>query len=875
MSKNSRRNNNNILPTSLPAFPTRAQNSLAMAVSTVLAGVPLANAQEQEAASEDTGRPIEELIVTATKRTQNIQDIPASIKAITGEDLKRNNLYELQDYSRFVPSMSYFGTQSGQGKIFFRGIADAPDTFIAQSSAAIYLDEQPLTSLAQVDVRMVDIERVEALAGPQGTLFGASSQSGTLRIITNKPDPTAFDANIDVALKTGSDVDESYDISGMVNIPTKSEKFALRLVGYSSVDGGFIDNVLGTTPICESDLAFCDIGGARSNASAVESNWNETKINGARVAGRWFINDNWTATGSIVYQDTEVTAENSYDPTVGDLEIIAFSPDTYDEDWTQFAITIEGDLGWANFVSTTAYFDRTTRYVQDTTSYASYFGTFCYGVIGGTGTVNYNVYCFQPAGVAYVYNDPTGNLAQDFWSDRITQEFRLSNSGEKWDWVAGFFWQQENENWDFWTFTEDWVTSQGMYNWVNYWQVPVPANPGDGWWFSADRTEWETYAIFGDVTFNFSEQWSATFGGRYFDRTMDKDYWVELPVGRITPTLSDAHGCTFAQAQAAPGGMCNPSDSTDPSDDGVSHPSSDESDFVGKLGLRYAPTSDHMFYGLYTEGFRPGGTNRGRGDPFFGQQYEADFLTNIEFGARTQWADGRVQVNLTAFMMEWEDYQLEVVDPSNTPCGIPGAPPAPNCGQPWQKVVTNAGDAESDGLELSILTAPADGLELRFDSTWQTAETSDPIPELGMLAGQELPFAPDFKAAFNLYYTWPTQLFNSNGMYVNLLWSYVGETVNQVQPIAIPMTPTDFGQNAPQVRQDSYDVADLKLGLMGDTWEFSIFGKNLGDTRGQVYHDVTDFEWFWVDTTRGAGRNRTATIRPREFGVRYIKRWGR
>ena len=868
MSKKSRRKNNHTVPTPLPAFPTPLKSSLAVAVSSVLAGVPVAHAQEQEAASDAEAGPLEEIIVTAHKRTQNIQDIPASITAITGEDLQRGNLYLLEDYSRFVPSMSYFGNQSGSGKIFFRGIADAPDTFIAPSSAAIYLDEQPLTASAQVDIRMVDIERVEALAGPQGTLFGAHSQSGTLRIITNKPDPTAFDANIDVALKTGSDADDSYDISGMVNIPTKSEKFALRLVGYTATEGGFIDNVQGTTPICDSDLARCDINGARSNASAVENDWNETEINGGRIAGRWFINDNWTLTGTIVGQETKVSAENTFDATVGDLQLIAFSPDTFEDEWTQFGLVIEADLGWANFISATSYFDRTSTYVQDTTSYASYFGSFCYA-----GTATYNIYCFQPAGVNYAYNDPTGFLTNTTWQDRTTQEFRLSNATEKVDWVAGFFWQEEYEDWDFFTFTEDYATSQGMYNWINYWQVP--ATPSDAWWFSGDRTEWETYAIFGDVTFNFNEQWSATVGGRWFDRTMEKTYWVELPAGRLTPALTDKHGCTFAQAQAAPGGMCNPNDSTDPNDDGFSHPSSDENEFAGKLAVRWAPTPDKMVYALYSEGFRPGGTNRGRGLPFFPQQFDADFLTNIEIGAKTQWADGRLQVNLTAFFMDWEDYQLEVIDPSNIGCGQPGAAPAPTCGQPWQKVVTNAGDAESDGIELGILAAPAEGLELSFNSTWQTAETTDPIPALGLGAGQDLPFAADFKSAFSAQYSWPTQLFNSNSAYVNLLWSYVGDTVNQVQPIALPMSPlTDFGQNAPQVTQDSYDVADLKIGLVGDTWEFSIFGKNLGDTRGQVYHDNTDFEWFWVGPGVGAGRNRTAVIRPREFGVRYIKRWG-
>ena len=356
------------------------------------------------AMAQDVGG-IEEITVTASKRGEmSIQDLAGSIQAFGTEDIRNQNLFNMEDYSKFTPSLAYFGNNVGQGKIFFRGIADAPDTFIASSSAAIYLDEQPVTQTNAVDVRLVDIERVEALSGPQGTLYGSSSQSGTLRIVTNKPDPTNYEAFADASLKSMSDGDASYDFSAMVNIPLADDKFAVRLVGFSATEGGFIDNVLGQTANSENG-GRTSRNGTQFNTDAVKDDWNETTISGGRVGAKWFINDEWSATVGLAHQKVDSDAENTYDPTVGDLQVIAFSPDTFDDDWTQFALTLDGKIGELNFTSATAYFTRDSEYRQDTTAYAAYFGSFCYYA-----TATYNIYCFQPEGVNYAYNDPIGFL---------------------------------------------------------------------------------------------------------------------------------------------------------------------------------------------------------------------------------------------------------------------------------------------------------------------------------------------------------------------------------------------------------------------------------------------------------------------------------
>jgi len=804
--------------------------------------------------AQDSNLGIEEITVTATKRGDvNIQDLAGSIQAFDTADLREQNLFNMEDFSKFTPSLAYFGNQSGAGKIFFRGIADAPDTFIAGSSAAVYLDEQPVTQSAQVDVRLVDIERVEALSGPQGTLFGSSSQSGTLRIVTNKPDPTQFESFADVTVKSISKGDASHDIAGMVNIPLMEDTLAIRLVGFTATEGGFIDNVLGQTPGSENG-GRTSINGTQFNTNVVEDDWNETTITGARVSGKWFINDTWSATLGLAHQNTEASAENTYDPTVGDLQIISFYPDSRDDEWNQYALTIEGEIGGLNFTSATAYFERDIFYLQDTTSYTAYFGSFCYYA-----TAAYNIYCFQPAGVNYTYNDPIGFLTNDQTNTTFSQEFRLSQTGEKFSWVAGVFWEDRTEDWDFNTYTTNdggYSGSQGWANWdTAYWNVSPPAT--DAWWFSGDRTTWETLAAFGEATFDFSEKFSATVGARWFEVDQTKTYWVELPAGRRTTSGTllngDAalkHGCLVTDAP------CNAEDSDNPADDGFNRPNSSDTDTAIKVSAQYAFSEDKMVYALYSEGFRPGGTNRNRGAPKLAPSYNADFLENIEIGVKTQWADGRLQLNAIAFFQDWEDYQVEVVDPSNNPCSVDNPPP---CGQPWQKGVLNAGDAGSDGFEIQMEAKTSERLSLRANATWLDAEIKSSIPGLDDVGpGSKLPFAPEFKGSFMANYHWPTSMLGSNESYVQFQFSHVGSSLNQVQEIV--------GGNAPQMTMESYETTSLKFGMNGEDWEASIFVNNIGDERGQLYHDVTDFEPFF-------GRQRTAVIRPREIGVRFFKSW--
>ncbi|MEM1412769.1 MAG: TonB-dependent receptor plug domain-containing protein, partial [Pseudomonadota bacterium] len=531
---------------SRPPLPSKNLTFALSAVFTAPAGVAMAQDQSPEA---DEDLVLETVLVTATRRgATSAMDIAESIQAISEETIRIAGLNGIDDYARFIPSLSYVSSNPGTASIYFRGVADAFGSFIAESSAALYLDEQSLTLNSTPNPRMVDIERIEALSGPQGTLYGANAQSGLLRIITNKPDPTGFDSFIDLTYKGGSDVDDGYDVSAMGNFPL-GDDFAIRLVGFTAKDGGFIDNINGDS------VRF----GLFNNAGQERENFNEVEYKGGRISARWFINDDWTATAGIVYQDTRSDGRPEIDPTVGrDLAVARFRPDNEfdDQEWSQYSLTCEGDLGFADFVSATSYFTRDWVYQQDTQGYAAYFGTFCYDGYY-TAYSNYNPYCFQPVGVGNYYNDPIGFLQNEQEDTKFAQEFRLFSEGDKFSWVAGVFYEKAEQDWVFDTFADGYEESKGYDNWLNGRVCPteiedengnlvpfcpVPTvSPGGAWWRSADSTDWTQYAIFGEFTWHITDQWDATIGGRGFDRETDKIYFVENPRFNVV-TISNVDG---------------------------------------------------------------------------------------------------------------------------------------------------------------------------------------------------------------------------------------------------------------------------------------------------------------------------------------------
>ncbi|MEK9934106.1 MAG: TonB-dependent receptor plug domain-containing protein, partial [Luminiphilus sp.] len=397
---------------------------------------------------------LEEVVVTARQRAESSQDIPMMVQSISGEDLQKQGITTLEDFSRQVAGLNVQTSVPGQNTIVFRGVSDGGG-FLVDPTAAIYLDEQPMSlTSAAPDIYPVDLARIEALAGPQSTLYGASSQSGAVRVITNKPDPSGFEANIGAGLSSTDDGGTGYEVDGTVNIPL-SDNVAIRLSGFSARDAGYVDNVLGTT--VDASVGFpslVGLGGQQTNASAVSDDINEVEWMGARAAIRWLVNDNWTVTATANYQDLEADGYNDYDPGVGDLQTVKFNKEVRTDEWLQTSLVIEGDLGFAQLISATSYYDRDMFYSNDTQSYAAYFH-YSFGIYYGYATYDFGL-------------DPTGYLTNEQNNESLTQEFRLSGSTDRVDWTLGAFWQESEEFWDFYTYEDGYRNSPAFEAWSYY-----------------------------------------------------------------------------------------------------------------------------------------------------------------------------------------------------------------------------------------------------------------------------------------------------------------------------------------------------------------------------------------------------------------------
>ncbi len=838
---------------------------LAVAITTALYTAPFTFAAEAPAATR-----LEEIIVTGRKRVESVMEVPASIQALTSDEILAMGARGMHDYSRFIPSLNVITYGAGDTVVVFRGAISDESSELAQGTSSVYLDEVSVSSTSvQPSIRMVDIERIEALAGPQGTLYGSDAVAGTLRIITKKPEMNTFDILADVSGRNGSEGEDSFDHSIVVNLPLVEDRLALRLVGFTAKDGGFIDNVFGHTPDSDTTGKALPSGfGNLDNADFVEKNWNDSEIDGWRAALKWDINEDWTATFSALHQSNKSGALNDFDPFVGDLEVVRFFDDHRDDEYDLYSLVVEADLGFAQLVSATSFYDREAHEVYDNTAYNhQWAGTYCQtyayyqdylAYLGyfqdpdGSGTVFWPAYCKAPT----VDGDflTVRDYAQD--TDRFTQEFRLSSQGETLDWLVGFFYEEINHDYvyDFARPTRSETNPGGPG--TNLYQESISLQYFEGvlgqalpnsttYWYETSKTDWEQKAIFGEVVWHATDRLDLTVGGRYFDRENRVLFWTEFPRGNL------------AELQA-----------------GLPDISGSEKEFVPKVSVSYNLTDESMIYGLWTEGNRPSGQNRGRGDPLLPITYEPDTMTNWEAGYKATFADGAARISLITFVMDWEDYQIEIVDPSVAACPLDGPSKiAGVCGQPWQNVIANGGDASITGTSLELDWAISPNFVVGFNAEWLNAETDSGLDLSGdgldnVTTGQRLPLSPDFTGAAWATYDWPMPSIGGSG-FARLQWSFQGETLSNLEHRS-----TSDDEPNPRWKNSAFNIGDFSIGLRNETWEASLFLNNIKNERARYQTGWGLFEWAAASVQDGRAHTlRHTTNRPREFGVRLIYRW--
>ncbi len=797
--------------------PARGRSpALAAAISAVLSMAGTASAQ--------TVTGLDEVIVTATKRAERLQDVPESITAFDSEAIAMRGLQQVDDLAKMVPGLSLGQREPGATTIVFRGVASSGIAFGAASSSALYLDEQPITqSGANPDPRLIDIERVEALRGPQGTLYGASSQSGTLRIITNKPDPAGFASWVDTQVSQVDGGGTGYDVSAMVNVPL-SDKFALRLVGFTAEDAGFIDNVLTNSPgtgtdNCSRPFTSPNVCPGFTNANVVAKDVNSAQTSGGRAALRWDVTENVNATFGAIFQDLH--ADGHGDVSVGgaDLTQVRFEKENLDDKWYQLAMTINASLPFGDAVFAASYFDRDFRYQADATDYEFSFNQnfFTVCVKGEADPCYYNVYDFL--------GDPQGFATDHDQIEITTLEARLQSpgdSGSRWGWLAGVFYSHEKSHSDFDSYVRGYQET-GAFAYFVYNQAYLGGDvlaPTETWFLGRYDTELDQKAVFGEVSFDVSENFTITAGGRWFDYDTQFALHQEAPAGFIGESLQN------------------------------SNEDSSENGTVAKLNFTYRIDDDRMVYATYSEGFRVGGSNPLRSTSVLPRTYDSDELQNYEIGAKTQWLDNRVRLNVSAYYMKWSDFAVQIEDPQT---GL------------FQLGFVNLPSADIQGIEAEFAVNFSERWQLDGSFSYNNAEVAEaaaiffedpepPAPKLDpfiVTKGARLPLTPDWTATLGIEYRSPGRLLNAQP-FARFDYAYQGESVNSLEGIDAVV-----GIGAGVDIQDAYQTGDFRFGLEGENWSGSIFVDNVWDERAELY-----FSNRWA-------KQRLSVNQPRTIGVQF------
>ena len=586
--------------------------AFAASVPTLLAGMSAAYAQT-------TSGGLEEIVVTAQKRTEDIQSVPLSIQAFGTQKLEELNVQQFEDYVKYLPSVSYQTLGPGWAQIYMRGVASGGDGNHSgpSPSVGIYLDEQPITTnQGALDVHLYDIERVEALAGPQGTLYGASSQSGTIRIITNKPDPSTFKSGYGLEVNSVDHGGIGYLAEGFANLPI-NDRTAVRLVGWHRHDAGFIDNVYG-------ERTYPSSGFTVNNASRVEDDYNDVDTTGARAALKIDLNDTWTITPQVMGQKQVANGIFAYDRTVGELQVSHGYPEKADDRWVQAALTVEGKIGNFDLIYAGSYLKRDVDTESDYSDYSFWYDTL-YG---------YGTYWYDNNGD--LINDPSQYIQAKDRYERTTHELRISSPAEnRWRFVAGAFLQDATHD------IEQRYKVNGLAD-----QLSVTGWP-DTLWLTKQEREDQEWALFGEFSFDFTEKLTGTVGARYFntDNSLEGFFGFAEQTGINQGTDYGELSCPGGNASAPDfnGAPCKVFDRT-----------TSENDYTPRVNLTYKFTDDKMVYATYSEGYRPGGINR-KGTP----PYKADWLTNYEFGWKTMLLDNRVRLNGAIFREQWDDFRAQ------------------------------------------------------------------------------------------------------------------------------------------------------------------------------------------------------------------------
>lgn len=722
---------------------------------------------------EDRDRPavsVEDVIVTATRRAERLQDVPVSITSLSQEELTQRGIVNYDGLATATPGVVLNRASANFNNFTARGIATNGYGANLQSTVAIYLDELPISSNGNstiLDPTLYDVERIEFLRGPQGTLFGSGSLAGALRILTHDPDPSGFDASalVDLGVMEEGGLRQRYN--AMVNIPLIEDQLALRIVGFSRHEEGWVDNV-GT--------------GIKDANSLVQY--------GGRAILLWEPNDRFSARLMYSREISNPHDSSLTNPNLGEYARLTDRPDLFQSDMANYNATLEYQFDGARLTSSSTYSD--------------YTGLFYVDLAGSYGQ-------------AFPFA-----LDADAWDSTFVQELRLvSDPGGKFDWSVGGFYFRKRRDVDYnYRSNPEFLAARGLTG------LPDEYYQRFGSHFISHEV-----AAFGQLTYRFTPDLWVTGGLRY-GKTDAQGF-------------TEAGGYNSNYLTLAYWGFSNTLiDVTDPyaAAEGVK---AEEDGPSYRLSLSWRPTPSITTYGAISTGFRPPIINAQAGtvsaidpnDIVIPTGATSDNLINYEVGVKGRWFGGKLYADAAVYLIDWNDIQVQANRVSDS-----------------IQFATNIGGATSKGIEVSVVTLPAEGWTVALTGSWNHAEVDDLTAQEAAISGAVLGArlaGPEVSGSLRVNYEWePMSNVIGNA---SVAVSHVGSFPN-----AFPNTPGRPLAPLPTYDDtDSYTVVNANVAFAFPQFTVGAYVENLFDDRSINYIHPEAF----IDSRYGRQRPRTIGVR--------------
>ena len=761
--------------------PRRPALLLTLACSATLAAAA-ATAQEREVF---TG--LGEIIVTATKQAESLQEVGLSITAISDADLQQMGVTGFIDFAVHVPNLGMAYEADGR----FDSSSPSLRGVFGVNTTGVYFDDTPVN--ASILPRVMDLDRIEVLRGPQGTLYGAKSMGGTIRFITKQPDLHESESNVHTTLSTVKEGDQNWAFDGNFNMPLVEGRSAVRLGAYYGQNSGIFDRAYQPGWVD----SFGDPRTSPGPAFATNENVDDEKYYGGQIAGKFTLTDDVSLNLRVMGQKVEADGLPFADIEPDNTTQLRFfnTEEPGSDRWYIISGTLNWDVASGEVVSSTSWYDRRTSEWEEEASFLHFLFD-------------------QVIGIPIDPLESAINTTEKYSS--FVQEVRYSSRFDgAFNFIAGAFYQDLK-----WNHHYPRAVQTGLADAIDEF-TGVPGLGQDcefGFCLTDDDliftdtmiTKTKEIAIFGEATWEISDRWSMTLGGRYYDN--------EVSATNESDGFANGGPSTFAEKQS-------------------------ESGFNPKVLVQANLNDDVNVYASAAKGFRIGGVNGNVPELLCGEEldqlgiepsnattYDSDSLWSYELGMKSSIADNRVTLNGAVFYIDWSDIQQL----HRLACGF--------------QFTSNAGQARSQGFELELMAAPVEGLTLGLGIGYTDAEITDAGGVPGVNKGDKIQGVPDWTFTSSAQYMWP--LANGRQGLVRGDFNYYGDS----------FSANNATSAAEQRLREAWTALNLRAGLVDERWEVLLFVDNVTDERASL----ADSRSIAAETP---GRQRLVVNRPRTIGL--------